>query len=142
MYWFFIIFSTIIISIRNIVSIFIEKNSNFLYFLSLIIYLLYWYKIIKKSSYLKSLDVNFLKFSFIFWIIFLLCNIMMFFWQSYEVYFPLFSPFIIFSYSLLWGLSFLSNDFRFLLFINYIISLFFIYISKRYLIRVYKEDNK
>lgn len=121
----FIVIFTLFIALQNIIPIMIQKKANFLCFILLSMYLICWYKILKKFSIEKN--ILYLKFSAIFWFALLLFHILYIPWQCYGVHFPLLSPFILFVYSLFWGFSFLSKQYLLLLCVG--ISLFYFCIS-------------
>lgn len=111
--------------------IMIEKQANFLYFMLLIIYLYYWHKILQKSNF-NNQNRYFFQFSAVFWVVALLCHILMLFWQLYEVHFPLFTPLVMLVYSLFWGFSFLSEHNIILFLLNISICLYYLYIVFKY----------
>ncbi len=97
----------------------------------LIIYLYYWHKILQKSNF-NNQNRYFFQFSAVFWVVALLCHILMLFWQLYEVHFPLFTPLVMLVYSLFWGFSFLSEHNIILFLLNISICLYYLYIVFKY----------
>ena len=129
--WLIILLYTPLNAFYNIMPIMIEKQANFLYFMLLIIYLYYWHKILQKSNF-NNQNRYFFQFSAVFWVVALLCHILMLFWQLYEVHFPLFTPLVMLVYSLFWGFSFLSEHNIILFLLNISICLYYLYIVFKY----------
>ena len=129
--WLIILLFTPLIACYNIMPMMIEKQANFLYFMLLIIYLYYWHKILQKSNF-NNQNRYFFQFSAVFWVVALLCHILMLFWQLYEVHFPLFTPLVMLVYSLFWGFSFLSEHNIILFLLNISICLYYLYIVFKY----------